>query len=131
MPSEQAWAELMQKVYVPAFIEKLAADYGVKIADSEQLKKALKRAAKLRKRHDAHQQKLTGSHADELVAFGSYLDQLPVGSSQRSDAVASKTIKQTAKRHAADSDLARAVLSLVTSTNQSAGAGNSGPHPKT
>ncbi len=134
MPTDQAWADLMQKVYVPAFIEKLAADYGVKfesIESIENLEQALRRAAKLRELHDAQQEKSTGSDADELTAFGNYLDQLFVGSSQRSDAVTFKTNKQTAQRHAVDPKLARAALSLAVAPNQSASEEESGPYPKT
>lgn len=130
MHNDQAWADLMQKVYMPAFIEKLAADYGVKFESNENLEQALQRAAQLRGLHDAQQEKPTGGDANELTAFGNYLDQLFVGSSQQPDAVTSKTIKQTAQRHAVDPELARAALSLAVAPNQSASDEESGPYPK-
>lgn len=109
---DEAYAVLMQRVYVPAFIEKLAADHNVRITTDEQLQEALLRASQLRSLHDQSVEEKQASEQDELSHFGQYLDAAITSAGQPNTDTA-RLIKAAAARGAQDPELARAVLSLA------------------
>lgn len=112
LTQDQAWATMMQRVYIPAFVEKMAADYGVKFDTQEQLEQALTRASQLRELHDQEQQQKQASVVDEMTAFGGYLDDI-FHSNGLAQQPTANLVKTAAARGALDPELAHAALSLA------------------
>ena len=109
---DQGYATVVQKLYVPAFIEKLA-EYDIKIETEAQLQDALARAAQLRELYNADQQKQAAAKTDELSAFGQHLDQTLQSHGLLQTGPSPQIFKQAASRGAADPELANAILCMA------------------
>jgi len=118
LSADQAWGTLMQRVYIPAFIEKLAVDHGIQIQTQDQLEQALIRAAQLRELYDQQAIEKQASYTDEFTAFGQFMDSELQDLGQPA-APTSQLVKTAAQRGSADPELIQAVLSLAVAGQQS------------
>lgn len=107
-----AYAVVHQRVYVPAFFEKLVA-YGIKPQTREDAEQLLVMAAKLRSMHDAAQEKAAAAKVGLLQQAHTALDaELEKMGFDHGQPAADHAIKVAAAQGLFDEDLARAVLSL-------------------
>lgn len=110
---ETAYAIVHQRVYVPAFFEKLASDYGWRPKTQEEVHTALQMAAQLREAFDAEQEKIAMAN-NPLSRAQQHLNQVmreagyPVPHTNQYE----QQIKQAAAQGSFDPQLASAVLSL-------------------
>lgn len=65
----EAYAQIHERVYAPAFFNKLASDYGIQPANNDEAYELMTMATKLRAAHDATQQKQAQAAATSRQSF--------------------------------------------------------------
>lgn len=112
---DTAYAVVYQRVYGPAFFEKLASDYNIRPNGEKQAMDMLTMAAKLRMAHDANVEKQAAASQDHLSTLHAHLDQQlgQMGVRFREEV---SPVKQAAAAGSKDPELAHAILSMQLGT---------------
>lgn len=110
---DSAYAVIHQRVYVPAFFEKLANDYGWRPKNQQEVQQALQMAAQLREAFDAEQEKAAAAN-NPLNRAQAHLNQVMqrAGYPVLNPTPQQLQVKQAAAHGSFDPQIARAVLSL-------------------
>lgn len=110
---DTAYAIVHQRVYVPAFFEKLAKDYNWRPQNQQEVQTALQMAAQLREAFDAEQEKQAAAN-NPLLRAQQHLNQVmkQAGYPSLNPTPQDLQIKQAAAHGSFDPQLAAAVLSL-------------------
>ena len=111
MDPTAAYQTVYNKVYAPAFFQKLAADYNIQPGSDDEALKMLQMASKLRIAHDTNLQKQAAAKVSQLdemhQALDGQLGDMGIDVPEPSD-----PIKQAAAEGAIDPELANAFLTL-------------------
>ena len=116
----EAYAQIHERVYAPAFFNKLAADFGIQPANDDEAYELMTMATKLRAAHDATQQKQAQAAATSRKSFlktahqhlDTVLQQQGLAAPQQPVNSQEAEIKAAAATLTLDPTLAQAVLQL-------------------
>lgn len=116
----EAYAQIHERVYAPAFFHKLASDYGIQPANDDEAYELMTMATKLRAAHDATQQKQAQAAAASRQSFlktahqhlDSVLQQQGLAAVQQPVSSHEAEIKSAAATLTLDPVIAQAVLQL-------------------
>lgn len=113
MEPDTAYAVVHNRVYAPAFFEKLAADYNIRPQTEQDAMTMLTMAGQLRTAHEAHG-KQAAAKKNPLAAAAAHLDRAmtKLGFASQRTANVANTVKQAAAQASFDPELANAVLSM-------------------